>query len=32
MNKESNAKLMTEFAALRPKAYSYLIDDGDKKR
>ena len=31
MNKESSAKLMKKFAALRPKTYSYLIDDGDKK-
>ena len=31
LNKESSAKLMKKFAALRPKTYSYLIDDGDKK-
>ena len=30
---ELEGKTMTEFAALRPKAYSYLLDDGnsDKK-
>ena len=30
---ESGGKIMTEFAALRPKKYSYLMDDGnsDKK-
>ena len=25
-------KLMTEFAALRPKAYSYVTDDSDKTK
>ena len=25
-------KIMTEFAALRPKAYSYLIDNGDENK
>ena len=30
---ELGGKIMIEFAALRPKAYSYLMDDGnsDKK-
>ena len=32
LNKESSAKLMTEFAALKPKTYSHLIDDSDKKK
>ena len=25
-------KIMTEFAALRPKSYSYLTDDNDKNK
>ena len=33
MNDELGGKIITEFAALRPKSYSYLMDDGnsDKK-
>ena len=28
MNDRLGGKIMTEFAALRPKTYSYLMDDG----
>ena len=32
MKYELGGKLMTKFAALRPKAYSYLRDDNDENK
>ena len=32
MNNELDGKIMTQFATFRAKAYSYLIDDGDKNK
>ena len=32
MTDELGGKLMTEFAALRPKTSSFLIDDGDENK
>ena len=32
MNVELGGKIMSEFAALRPKTYSYLMDDGNKDK
>ena len=29
---ELDGKIMTEFAALVPKTYSYTIDDGDENK
>ena len=29
---ELGGKIMTEFAALRPKSYSYITDDNKKKK
>ena len=32
MKNALNGKILTEFAALRPKRYSYLTDDKDKNK
>ena len=32
MKHELGAKIMTEFPALLPKAYSYLIDNNDENK
>ena len=32
MNDETEEKIMREFAALRPKPYNYLINDGDENK
>ena len=32
MKNEVGGKITTEFVALRPKAYSYLMDDGEYKK
>ena len=31
MKNELDGKIMTDFATLRPKTYSHLIDDNDRK-
>ena len=32
MKNELAGKIMTEFAALRPKTHSYLMDDGNSNK
>ena len=32
MRDELDEKIITEFAALRPKTYSYLTDDNDENK
>ena len=32
MKDKLGGNIMTEFVALRPKTYSYLADDNDKKK
>ena len=32
MNNELGKKIMTEFAALRPKSYSYVMDNGNSDK